>query len=552
MRVRARRHWLFAGLLVGGACESSGLVKGVENQPPPQGECLVKGASGDLVFRDCIGLSPATRIDLLFVIDDGPNAAGLQARLADALPGFLSALDGIEPKIDLRIGITTAHDGTPGCEPGPGSGGRLWLQSCREHPDDFVDAQGLDGFESHCAQRCGLERLDVEPTATAVDPTLAPRPWLEVGPWHDNLPPGVTLAEALACATALGTSGCPLSAPLASGLRVDRRSSEPGDTIEGFRRYDAAPVFVMVSSGVDCSVTSTGAPAFAPSADRALWSDRAARDPTPAACWNAGVTCEEPDGSGATLCAVRDVGVDGGDADPDDAVLHPIAALAGDYREIGNRAGIVRPNTRASVFALAGVPSGFATGDALPVQAASDPAVAVELGVEPACLVDDGRVVPALRLAAFAEEATSPALHVELASACVDDYGPALARVVESIEELVQPMCMPACVADTDEDEAGLQVDCSITVNAPRSDGSIDDISLPVCELAADGSEVIPDGTVGCWSPRTGDARHPTCAEHGFNLEVTLQWDGPFPHGAVISPYCALSAQKSVDCPDLR
>lgn len=509
------------------------------------------GAAGELVFRDCIGSRPADQVDVLFVIDDGPHAAGLQARLADAWPAFTAALDDIDPEPRLRIGFTTAHDGNPACMASPGSGGSLRLQSCREHPEGFVSKDGTDTFASRCAAHCELERFDVVPTSTWDQPDPVPRPWIDVGV-GGTLPTGVALNDALTCASILGTNGCALSAPLASARRSMARSELAEDASNGFWRGDASRIVVLVSGGLDCSITSAGVAAFDAAGDRALWSDPGADAPTPAACWNAGISCSEPirEDDTPSECAPADIGVDGTAAAPEDAVLAPVADLVGAFHSLAGGARWISPSTHTTMFIIAGVPEGASVDDPIEVRAAPDGATALELGVAPICSIDGDPVVPSLRLAAFATAALGTEVDVRLASACADDYAPVLEAVAAAIAEAVQPICWPRCALDIDENAPGLQVDCSMSVEIPLADGTLDTLPIPTCGVAIDGTDAIPPDAPGCWSPRTDHALHPMCAENGFNLELRLQWDGAFPAGAQLKPMCELSSTPATDCPE--
>ncbi|MBL4688893.1 MAG: hypothetical protein JKY37_30160 [Nannocystaceae bacterium] len=201
---------------------------------------------------------------------------------------------------------------------------------------------------------------------------------------------------------------------------------------------------------------------------------------------------------------------------------------------------------------LTGVPQGFALGDALSIEDATDPETATEFGVAPSCQIDGEPLMPPLRLVAFAEAAAESHadLRAPIASACADDYAPVLAQLAEAITEQVRPICMPACVRDSDDEAEGLQVDCSVEAYVPRLDGTIEAHDLPPCEMADGGAVAVPSSG-GCWQARTGEALHPTCADIGFNLEIRLHWQGPVPDALTLRPSCLLSQDKRDDCPEL-
>lgn len=543
-------QWVLPSLAIGAvACGGdASVVKGVEieHEPFEQSSCRERSDGPDFGFR-CTTL-PDVQIDLLFVIDDGPSGLAWQIRLADAMPAFAQSLSKLSPGLDLRIAFTTAHDGNPACEAGPGSSGRLWLASCREHPEDFAAADG-GAFESTCAARCGLDDIDVIDTALhGGDPE--PRPWIEMGKTGTNLPAGVAPGEALSCAALLGNAGCTFSAPLGNAWRTVLRARD-GEPDDALWRSGALPIVVFVSGGIDCSVTSPGTAAFTPDGDRALWSDPGAESPTPALCWAAAVSCSDPARSGELTCTPHDVDPAGEPAPAEEAVLHPVEWFLDTF--VANPAWaspwVGAPNI--TLFAIAGVPLAFERGAPLTVQAARDPAVAAELGVEPTCRVNDSPVVPAVRLAALAEQAADrPEIRTELLSACADDYGPALARVAEAISGYVRPNCYQRCVHDVDVRASGLQVECMIEAELLNDGGDLETIELGRCGAAMDGSEILPEGARACWAPRVGDAMHQDCTDGGWNLEVVVHWAPGLPTGR-LDGTCTPSEDAATDCPGL-
>jgi hypothetical protein len=142
-------------------------------------------------------------------------------------------------------------------------------------------------------------------------------------------------------------------------------------------------------------------------------------------------------------------------------------------------------------------------------------------------------------------------LQTELLSACTDDFAPALARVAEAIASSTRVMCMPACVADTDPEAPGWQVECSVEVEVPALGGGVEDFSLPPCDVGTSGDASIPAGEPACFATRTGAALREQCADEGYNLEFDVLWAGHKPQGATFLPRCELSDDKAVDCPDL-
>jgi len=154
------------------------------------------------------------------------------------------------------------------------------------------------------------------------------------------------------------------------------------------------------------------------------------------------------------------------------------------------------------------------------------------------CEIDGTPLYPALRLAVLAEQ--SP---LDVVSACEADWTQHLVPIAEKLADSF-PMCMPACVADEDEDTPGLQVECEVHTERVDDQGRFRRVELPRCDEDR--------GSAGCWRPVTGDDRHPICAEIGVNLEITVELPEPPALNLAVFPRCTLSQDKSADCPDLR
>ena len=527
----------------GGGCENPVIVKGVENQPPPGGQvCIARGASGEFVSRSCLGLYPPRAVNVLFVVDHGPHALGLQTRLADAMPAFVDAIAQLNPPPYLRIGFTTSQDGNPACASGPGVAGRLWRASCREHPEDFVTPDG-DRFADTCAPRCSLDHLD---NSAELDPSDAP--WLVIGPDADGTVDREHAAETLACNALLGASDCPFSAPLASAELAWARAMETGEAQYGFVRGDPT-VMVIVSGGSECSITSAGVAAFDPDGDRSLWSDPEAEAATAATCFAAGNVCTAPDALASISCLPANIGLDG-TPNEEEPVLDDLDGSRARFESFGAYLNQIFPDLPISVFVVAGVDEADPTTRPR-FRAPTDAAVAAQLGVQPLCEIEGDPVVPASRLHAFAvgeEPPPADLLEIDIDSACAESWEPALERVADGIASKIRPMCVPACIRDMDEDTPGLQPECRFTADSPDGEGGLIQYELPRCE----DTDVIPDDEDACWFPKTADQRHPRCAQEGYNLEMGLRWRGPVPGGTAILLDCELSQNKTEDCPDLR
>jgi hypothetical protein len=516
------RLWT-AALTVSIACNAD--VKAVQEMPP-QETCLHRGEGDAGSFRcSLIGLDLSKEVDIFFVIDDASTVP--QARLAAAMDTFVTELLTVEPYAELRIAVTSTDNGNPACGSEIGSGGVFDVTSCRarEHAFDSPEA-----FAAACTDHCTLEALELLPTTTDYDDEPGPRPWLEVGPFGSgNLPAGVSLAEALACALPRGNLGCPLRSPLSAVRRAGARTELPNDPAYGFKRRHARRLIVTVTAGVECSVNPDGASAFEADGGRALWSDPEADAPTQAACWNAGVQCE---GDDAWTCTPVDRYPDGREA----VVLQSAALTSTEIvkRHIWDH---LASETGSSLefFTLAGVPPGWSRGDSIPYAPAVDPDMALELGVEPTCVLDDTPVPPPVRML----EIGSPR------SICEGDYEEHARALATLIDDLLPPHCLPGCVADVDEDAPGLQTDCELEMEHVVDD-HIERKIVPRC---LEGN-VVPEGEIICWVPRTGDQLSPKCADDGWNLEVEVIRAAPLVSGSLIQR-CTYSTDPARDCPNL-
>ncbi|MCB9592034.1 MAG: hypothetical protein H6719_04820 [Sandaracinaceae bacterium] len=221
---------------------------------------LSLGACAQTVVRPCdatvragdvITVSDVRDLDLLFVVDSSSSMAEEQGWLAAELPRLVSVLatgdvdgDGaaeLEPIRSLHVGVVTTD---------LGSGGHA-LPTC-ERPELGDDAR----FE--------------RPGATLADGCAAGRPaFLAFAPGGDP----VAFADALRCATTVGTAGCAFEQPLEAALKALSPAAPTrwtaadyvaprffGDTAghgdgahDGFLRAGAALAIVPFTDEDDCS-----------------------------------------------------------------------------------------------------------------------------------------------------------------------------------------------------------------------------------------------------------------------------------------------------------
>jgi hypothetical protein len=197
------------------------------------------------------------------------------------------------------------------------------------------------------------------------------------------------------------------------------------------------------------------------------------------------------------------------------------------------------------------VPPGYESGQAdITYADALDPEQQLAYGIGPGCVdnVTGAFAIPPVREREVVEAFDTGNGERALYSICNDDFSPALTSIANRILDEIPPPCVPACIADADPIQQGLQVQCTVTQRTFDSVGSPTDIEVPLCE-----GDALPAAADVCWIPRTGDGLSAFCAELGWNLELGIvRREGvPAPSDTEISVDCALSENDAVDCPNL-
>src|SRR6185503_2996542 len=126
---------------------------------------------------------------------------------------------------NYRIGVTTTDNGNPYCGSTGPEGGKLQMTSCRTRQGEFIftGTPTADVTDIACLDHCTIDDMDIQPTATELDPDLRPRPWLENIDGKTNLPdadgngtPDYTTIEAFQCFGPQGIAGCGFESHLES------------------------------------------------------------------------------------------------------------------------------------------------------------------------------------------------------------------------------------------------------------------------------------------------------------------------------------------------
>lgn len=429
------------------------------------GECIAAPGYGEPPPLQVFTGPPVAPV--LFVVDDGPGSAHAQDRLVASLPALL---DGAARRGNrLRVAVTSASVARPGCDSRAfARSGRFATTSCLDRLGDFVADDGTNDSWV-CWTNCSLttDELPIDPE----------RPWIDLEAFADP----ADAAEVLACLVPQGTSGCSRGSPLHASWLAMLRASRESEPEFGAFAGTLQTQLVVVTDGMDCSVSDAGLAAFDPAGDRALWPDPDAEVATEAVCWAAGVECT---GVGPVYddCEPVDRDVRGEAPTPGSpAVLMSIPDFP--WIEIG----------LAKLHLVAGVPPSEP-----PIYTTQgDPEYVATHGIGPGCR--DGLVTaaPALRL--------QEVPHAEVHSICAPSYDSALAGAAG------QPspnLYVPACAIPA------LRVRWQ-PVGEPERE-------IPTCE-GDDPWLEIPEGAPACWAWRLeGVPYH----DHGL-AELVLRTRAP-------------------------
>jgi hypothetical protein len=273
-----------------------------------------------------------TLIDVLIIVDNSATMAQEQAHVAANFGPIVAALEELTnpagarvfPSVNLMV--TTTDVGHPLCADPGGSArrGAPVRDGCNARIASFTD--GAVDVQSACTDVCPV---DVVPTD----------PFVHFDVTGTNVPDG-TPAQALSCLGPQGIDGCAYKSPLeAMLLALDPTAcwndpSQPGCADdpqwagfdEPFLRDGAILAIIIISDGVECSVDAPDGNVYFTD-DDVYWEidpDTGLRAPSPAVCWNAGVTCEGPDENGAW----------NGCRSTDNPVLHPTDRYRDALREL--------------------------------------------------------------------------------------------------------------------------------------------------------------------------------------------------------------------------
>ena len=396
------------------------------NPTSPTGPTDPSDTNGDTTGEPPTGTVAA--VDILLVVDNSGSMGEEQARLAASIGSLVAGLDAAGA--DYRVGITTTDNGNPWCNGTGPEGGRLVATSCRSRTQDFVfaGAQMVDATQEACLDVCPEEwaNIAISPTSTAGDPQARPRPWIESIGGATNLPPGLSVTQALQCMVPQGINGCGFEEHLESMYKAIVRSETDGEESQGFHRPGVPLMVLMFTDEADCSLNKAHETIFLPDGDRTFWSDPTTGAPTSAVCWNAGVECL------GGMCSSIDLDPQGNpvpsDLADDDASLRPVSRYLARLDEVEANDQALNPGSRVFFALIAGVGS-----DGTPVyQQGIDPQFELDFGIGPGCESPTTRAVPPVRNFELSNQFRIGDDRNTF-SICDDDLGPALESLTATV-----------------------------------------------------------------------------------------------------------------------
>jgi MYXO-CTERM domain-containing protein len=206
---------LTAALLVGSMACAPG-------EPPP-----VETRLGALSPPDVTGPG---NLDVLFVIDNAPGMAPMQAKLADQVPNFISVLGGLDTGLpNIHVAVISSDMGAPG-----GS-----------------------ADEIGCTQAGDQGQFQAQPRGSCTDSTLKAGATFVSNSWGDINYTAPNIAEVIQCIVPLGEGGCRFGHPLAAIARALGADGMPAPAANaGFLRADAMLAIFMLTNQDDCSASS--------------------------------------------------------------------------------------------------------------------------------------------------------------------------------------------------------------------------------------------------------------------------------------------------------
>jgi len=247
----------------------------------------------------------AQGVDLLFVIDNSGTMGEEQQSLASSFPLFVEQLRtftdaaGTPVDLDVHVMVTTTDMGNPLCTPFEPAGydpamGEPIDTACIDRLQGFTDLTGTNSIPEACTTLCPVAVTPADPYV-AFDAMGSNVPGAPVDIDGDGTLDSPA-AQALACIGPQGINGCGYESPLETMLQALNPSAAWNSGADPFLREGATLGVVIVTDEADCSLLDASLmedPAF-----QNINPNTGVPSPSSAICWNAGMTCDGPDGMG--------------------------------------------------------------------------------------------------------------------------------------------------------------------------------------------------------------------------------------------------------------
>lgn len=239
------------------------------------------------------------RLDLLVVVENTSEMAAVQSRFAQTVISLVRSLEnatdvwGGPAELDVQLMVTTTERGNPACDVADGerpADGAPLVEGCNARLAQFGDTPET------CTARCPVDVVPSEPFIAfrdeATSNVVGGRP---VDLDGDGLAESLA-AQAAACLAPVGLTGCAYP----SALGAMRHALDPeaawnqGD--RPFVRPGSAIGIVVVQASPDCDVADPSV--MDDSRFMAINPQTGEPETSQATCWNAGVSCQQPDEEG--------------------------------------------------------------------------------------------------------------------------------------------------------------------------------------------------------------------------------------------------------------